>query len=824
MQKFGVSFFWALVFGTLLGGASYFRLERTDLIGEPTWHATVRLWLERLEWATWDWRARELGAASTPSDEVVIVTVDEETQADAREREKPEWAMRPWPRDLSGAVIEQALKEGATTVVFDQALDDVSPHHCAPCRAEPKKSDDELFGDRLDKHAGNVVLTWDWSSNRPTQGNRPLMPVLVKLGDFDDVRAALPMVREVLKHRTVTYLIADGGRQGVWAGVASEAKARDLVQSVDPRVPVTTRPLLPGDDLHEVSPSWLAVQLATVSVPGLDADRLWRARSVEAPVASLETPYSGAATLVPDADGRIRSVPLFVAADGADGRPVIVASAVIRAVLQRLDDKSLRYEKGRLEIGKRISLPMDADGTLQLRFDVEDVSRAGRSTVKRSLPAFRLLVNREDDEVARGIRHHDNELTGRVIVFSDERLASDVVPTPVGDLHRSAVLAQAIVNVLHAQSVVRVAPETDLWMTLAFAFMGAVLSVAWSSLVRRPGWLAWVATLAGVALLHGLVARQLFVQQLRWVAMAAPLLACAMTFLASLGYARTIEQGLRDFVLRALGGAVRDDVFSRVERDLALMRPERRELTVYFSDIEGFTVVAHEKDPGEVVQVLRAYLEEMTTVVLDSQGHVDKYLGDGLMAFWGAPVSLDNQVASACAAALEMQKRFEAKREAWEKALGRTLMLRAGFDTGPTVVGEMGTLHRVNYTVMGEPVAASYRLEALAKKYNARVLVGPRVPELAGSKYFFREVDSIRLNRASEVVRIYELLGTEGDPAELMEWSLAMTAYRERRFIEARAIFQKLEHSVPLATRYARRCEALLQSPPPDPWDGTFND
>jgi adenylate cyclase len=254
------------------------------------------------------------------------------------------------------------------------------------------------------------------------------------------------------------------------------------------------------------------------------------------------------------------------------------------------------------------------------------------------------------------------------------------------------------------------------------------------------------------------------------------------------------------------------------------MRPERRELTVYFSDIEGFTAVAHEKNPEEVVQVLRAYLQEMTTVVLDSHGHVDKYLGDGLMAFWGAPVALPNQVEAACKAALEMQKRFELNREAWQKQCGRTLLLRAGFDVGPTVVGEMGTLHRVNYTVMGEPVAASYRLESLAKTYGARILVGPRVPELAGPKFAFREVDSIRLNRSSGVEPIFELLGPDADRAELMEWSLAMTAYKDRHFIEARAIFQKLAPTVPLASRYVRRCEKLLQSPPVEPWDGSFND
>ncbi len=833
-QKFGVAFFWALVFGLVLGGASYWRLERLELTGDLRWYATLRLWLERLEWVTWDWRARELGALSSPSDDVVIVSVDDETQADAREHENPEWAMRPWPRDLAGSVVEQVLREGASSVLFDVPVDDVSPHHCTPCRADPKKADDDMLAERFDRHAGQVVLAWQWSTNRPRLGDRPLMPVLVKLGETDDLKSALPLVREVLRRRTVTYVVPNLGKHEVWAGVSSDAKAHDLASAVDPKMQVVTRALLPGDDVHEVSASWLAVQLAAVNVPGLDPDRLWRVHSLEAPVPSLASPWAGAATLVPDADGRVRSFPLFVAAvfvaaDGPNGHPVILASAPLLAVMQKLGEKTLKYENGQLLVGSHLSIPVDPDGVMPLRFDTEDIGRAGQGTVKHALPAFRLLVNREDDEVSRGIRHHDNELQHKIVVFADRRLEGEPWSTPIGPASHSAVLAQAIANMLRGRGVTRVAPEADFWLTLAFAFVGAVLAVAWSSLVRRPGWLAWVATLAVVAGLHALVARQLFVEQLRWVAMAAPLLACAMTFLATLGYARTLEQSLRDFVLRALGGAVRDDVFSRVERDLALMRPERRELTVYFSDIEGFTAVAQDRDPGDVVQVLRAYLNEMTTVVLDSRGHVDKYLGDGLMVFWGAPVALDNQVAVACRAALELHRRFEAKRPEWEKRCGRPLALRAGLDAGPTVVGEMGTHHRVNYTVMGEPVATSFRLEALAKRYHARILVGPHVPLLAGPELTFREVDRLRFGRSLDVVRIYELVAVTkelggDDRARLETWAQAMTAFHERSFAQAQAAFASLAANDPLAARYVKRCEAARAAPPPPTWDGTCRD
>jgi adenylate cyclase len=356
------------------------------------------------------------------------------------------------------------------------------------------------------------------------------------------------------------------------------------------------------------------------------------------------------------------------------------------------------------------------------------------------------------------------------------------------------------------------------------------LAVAWSSLTRRPGWLAWFATIAVVAAVHALLARQMYVTQGRQVAMVAPVLACALTFLASLGYARTLERSLRDFTLRALGSAVRADVMTRVERDLALMQPERRELTVFFSDIEGFTAVANQQEPRVVAELLRAYLTEMTDVVLDQGGHVDKYLGDGLMAFWGAPVSNPDDAEAACEAALRMHAHFEKRAPAWEKLAGRKLILRAGMETGDAVVGEMGTTHRVNYTVMGEPVATAFRLEALAKRYGVRTLCGETLFEEAKDTYLFRSVDVARLGRSGEVIKLYELLAPleqADDFAWALPHELAWSAWRERRFQEALAGFQELQKRRPddaVIALYVKRCERALQQPPPDDWEGVFND
>lgn len=832
VRKFGVSFFWAFVIGGFFAPVAYYRLQRADVGDDPRWHEVLRLWVERLEWATYDWRARELGASSERVDHVVLVNVDEETMVNARESERPQWAMRPWPRELIGQLVDQAVKEGAALVVVDESLADVSPHRYTQGRGENRKGDDELFADHLERHDGKVLLGFEWSRRLRRLPERPLLPFLVKIAEVPTEPEALPAVRAILSRQVPAWVQPVDGKLSVWAGAPTEAKARELAAALDGKAAGQVRALTPADDAWEVDRQWLASRLARVDVPGIDLSAVPVATALDVPVPPLLTAKVGLGAMSPvrDADRTVRGVPLFVKTVGRDGRPSLMASVTLQAAMRLSGDFTPVLNGDRLEVG-RFSVPVDADGFLTLRFSDDEAAVGGRATMKRSIPAWRLLVNRQDDESGRGVRHHDNELAGRVVVFTDEREAQGRrFLTPVGPLSRAALTAQSIVDVMRSQGITRVAPELDLWLTVIFAFVGAVLALAWSSLVRRPGWLAWVVTIALVTALHALVARQMFLSQQRWVAMAAPLLACGLTFLASLGYARTLEQGLREFVLRALGGAVRADVFRKVERDLALMHPERRELTVYFSDIEGFTSVAQEKDPREVVKVLREYLTEMTPVILDTAGHVDKYLGDGLMAFWGAPVELPTQAAVACDAALKLKAKFEAKREGWEKACGRTLTMRAGIETGPTVVGEMGTIHRINYTVMGEPVATAFRLEALAKRYGATILVGEQVVMKAGDGFLFRQVDLLRLGRAETPAKLFELMGRAEDAATQAKWLLeyekGLEAWRARRFADALGVFKALAEARPLdmvVARYVRRCQHYVPRPPPDSWDGVYD-
>lgn len=826
-RRFGVSFFWALLIGALFGAAVAFRIPRAPGDDPPAWHEVLRQWVERLELMTFDWRMRAYGEQSTRSDEVVLATVDDDTLASAREAANATLAVRPWPRETYGSLVEQALREGAGMVLLDVPLADLSARTCLPCKGEKAKTDDELLGAKLEKITGQVVLPVGWSTAPARPPDRELKPWMVKVGEYPKEPVPLDAVGRVLSARAQAYLVPTGDKQVLWASALTEARAQALGEKLDAKG-ATVRAQTPDDAAFEVNATWLAVRASEVTVEGIDPTKLTRARTLEGPVAPLLVPgvTLGPARVVPDFDGEVRDFPHLVSTE-IDGRLAVLASAPLLAVMRLTGSTKLRWFSGSLFIGDRLNVPMSEDGRTLLAWDAAEVGTGGRGSVKRAVPVWRLLLNLEDDENKRGVRHHDNELSGRVVVLSEA--GGQRVSTAIGRLSRGAVMGQALVNLLHSRSITRTDPQVDFWITFAFAFAGALLAVAYASLFPRSGWVGYLILLAVIAVAVGWGARAMLLSQQRWVPVVAPLLASSLTFLASLGYARALERSLREFVTHALGRALPEQVLGRVESDVGLMKPERLQIAVYFSDIDGFTSLALKLEPRVFVDLLQDYLTEMTEAVIASRGQVDKYLGDGVMAFWGAPVRLQSPARAACEAALKMRARFDKRRKAWEKNAGVPLVFRSGLDVGETLVGEMGTEHRLNYTVMGEAVATSAKLEQLSKKYGALILCTEAVQKAAGEVYAFREVDQVRIHRREGPVRIFELLGdskqVQSGNGKLIKWQAALELYRAQKFAEARIAFAMLTGAGddPLAARYVKRCEMLQAVPPPPTWDGVFD-
>ena len=261
------------------------------------------------------------------------------------------------------------------------------------------------------------------------------------------------------------------------------------------------------------------------------------------------------------------------------------------------------------------------------------------------------------------------------------------------------------------------------------------------------------------------------------------------------------------------------------------------ELSVMFSDIRGFTTISEKLSPQALVHLLNAYLSPMTDIVFRKRGTLDKYIGDAVMAFFGAPVQTGLHAANACDAALEMMETLGRLREQWriEDPNIPEVDIGIGINSGPMVVGNMGSQQRFNYTVMGDNVNLASRLEGLNKEYGTHILVTE--PTLGAARkglqdeaaYVVRELDAVRVKGKKEPVRLFELRRrglplTEEVPL-LEGYAEGLRLYRAQKFSEARLQFESLlerfPHDGPSAL-FRNRCDDMTQSPPGEDWDGVF--
>ena len=264
--------------------------------------------------------------------------------------------------------------------------------------------------------------------------------------------------------------------------------------------------------------------------------------------------------------------------------------------------------------------------------------------------------------------------------------------------------------------------------------------------------------------------------------------------------------------------------------EAARLGGDERELTIFFSDIAGFTPLSETLSPEALMLHLSKYFDEMTHIIVGHRGTIDKYIGDSIMAFWGAPLPQPNHAALACLAALDCARRVNALNAQWE-AEGKTpLHTRIGIHTGRVVVGNIGSSERMNYSALGDAVNIASRLEGANKAYGVSIIISQVVREQAGDRFLCRPLDRVAVLGKRQGVMIYELVGDrQGDiPADaeaLCEgFSAALDAYFGRDWPGAGRMFEDLgrafPHDAPTAL-FRERCRQMASAPPPDDWDGT---
>jgi len=388
------------------------------------------------------------------------------------------------------------------------------------------------------------------------------------------------------------------------------------------------------------------------------------------------------------------------------------------------------------------------------------------------------------------------------------------------------VQATAIDNLIHGDFV-RCVPASTALLAAWAASLGAA---ACGIFPRRVTWKLAGALLCAAILLM-LAGRSFTGRQIVWLPMATPLIALILSTLGALAYSYMTEDRARKLVLKALSQYLSPEVAREIAKTGRGLRlgGERREMTVLFTDIAGFTDVSEALTSEQLTTMINFYLENMTEILFDERATVDKFIGDAIMSFWNAPLSQADHAERACRAALRMAAReLEIKPQLAE--LGAAgIHTRLGINTGFMTVGNMGSSQKFNYTVMGDPVNLGSRLEGANKLYGSTIMIAQTTADLVRGKFLMRQLDLLRVKGKLKPMAVFELLAVGEGSADLQDraraYETAYQQYRQKKWDDAEGTLLHLLTQHPAdkpAEALLKRVEKMRHEDLPSDWDGVY--
>ncbi len=421
-----------------------------------------------------------------------------------------------------------------------------------------------------------------------------------------------------------------------------------------------------------------------------------------------------------------------------------------------------------------------------------------------------------------------SQVAGKICIIGDTSTGTtDLHATPVSGEQPGVTVHSNVINMIFQRQFLREAPAWANLMLIAFWGMANTLASLWGTAVRNAA-----RTLALVALSVA-VAYLLFVQAGVHVAVFGPLAAQIVAF-SSVTIMRqlTEERGKRE-IRHAFEHYLSPDVVEIVAEDPTRLQlgGEKRKITILFSDIQGFSTVSESLDEHTLVTWLNEYLTEMSDTIMDYGGTVDKYEGDLIMAFFGAPLDMPDHATRTCLAVLENRQKLVELRKDWAARGLPPIYARVGINSGQALVGNLGSHKRLNYSAIGDDVNLAARLEPANKAYGTYLMISEATYEQAKDAVVARELDLLRVVGRWRPVRVFELVGKQGEVDDdtlqgLQFYADGLAYYRERKWREAVELFtqaQEVIHGDPPSQMMMARCGQYLVKPPGDDWDMVFN-
>lgn len=386
--------------------------------------------------------------------------------------------------------------------------------------------------------------------------------------------------------------------------------------------------------------------------------------------------------------------------------------------------------------------------------------------------------------------------------------------------------ATVIDNILH-QNFIRRPGWTSLIDVFIIILVGSIMGIIISRSRAISGFLLGMVLIAAWTLIN----RFVFSSYNLWLSAIYPLFTILAVYIGITIYRYVTEEREKKKIKGAFQYYLTASVINEMLKDPSKLKlgGDKKNLSVLFSDIRGFTTVSEKMTPEELVHLLNEYLTAMTDVVFKYDGLLDKYMGDAIMAVFGAPLDLPDHPKRACMTAIGMMEELKKLQEKWQDEGRPVLDIGIGINTGDMVVGNMGSEMRFDYTVMGDSVNLGARLEGINKEYGTNIVISEFTYESVKDTLLCRELDSVRVKGKTLPVKIYELLGERKDSEKLngfvSVFEEGLAKYRQCRWDEAISCFKKaaeIRSGDPPSELYINRCRELKENPPESGWDCVY--
>ncbi|MCC7380657.1 MAG: CHASE2 domain-containing protein [Deltaproteobacteria bacterium] len=535
------------------------------------------------------------------------------------------------------------------------------------------------------------------------------------------------------------------------------------------------------------------------------------------PVLARATPFFGTINAFPDADGVYRRVPLVSA---VKDHGLLVPTLALKAV--EVAGAPERIEVIASETDPSPEAIRVGDRTFELELASTTTLDWYGPFTPDQMPIFSiadLLAGKLDPSVVRG---RIVFVAATAVGTHDQRVTPFGSSVPGVSVH--ATLAQ---NLLDGRHLVR--PRYVLAIELVvFLIIGLVAGLV----MVRLGAVGQISIAVAMAAAWVLIDRYVLFPSGLVVYAVLPTLQIFLSLIATASWRFLVEERekrkTRQAFSRYLAPAVMDKVLEHPEEFLRL-GGRRYEATVLFSDIRGFTTISEALSPEDLGSLLNRYMTPMTDLVFASGGTLDKYIGDAVMAFWGAPLEQPDHAVRACRTALEMLKKVEEINVELERDELPRIAIGIGISSGPMTIGNMGSEDHFAYTALGDRVNLGSRLEGQTKDYGVDIILSDACYELVKDHLQCRELGALRVKGKLEPVRIFELMSEQPLSAErrsfVESFHLGLVAFRERRWEDAMECFERAlelagDRGDKSSEDYLALCEEYQAAPPPAGWDG----